>query len=233
MMPIHGHMRFKSASRWRNRLRCQFIATCAESRSPPWIRTARLQSRRPRDASEILDVVLDYTASYACIRQGCQSCRDDRLDIGKGMDCDSDRWIVCLPQLQFGEDMDGLWGLAWLVWDRKVLEDTGSAGRRLMTSSQGITRDFGLNNNHDERELGPINFGTPFIMRKSVLWSFHRKFQCTFAKLFGCCSGIHCWGMICIDWMTVLNECIEHTCSWEGWCAMTLQKQITISRYPS
>ena len=43
--------------------------------------------------------------------------------------------------------------------------------------------------------------------------------------------------MICIDWMTVLNECIKHTCSWEGWCAicsaMTLQKQITISRYPS
>jgi hypothetical protein len=49
------------------------------------------------------------------------------------------------------------------------LEDTGSAGRRLMTSFEGIKRDFGLNNNHDERELGLINFGTPFIMRKSVL----------------------------------------------------------------
>jgi hypothetical protein len=30
-----------------------------------------------------------------------------------------------------------------------------------MTSFEGIKRDFGLNNNQDERELGPINLGIP------------------------------------------------------------------------
>jgi hypothetical protein len=34
-------------------------------------------------------------------------------------------------------------------------------GSRLMTSFEGIKRDFGLNNNHDERELGPINLDIP------------------------------------------------------------------------
>ena len=34
-------------------------------------------------------------------------------------------------------------------------------GSRLMTSFEGIKRDFGLNDNHDERELGPINLGIP------------------------------------------------------------------------
>jgi hypothetical protein len=43
----------------------------------------------------------------------------------------------------------------------KVLWAQKGPGSKFMTCFEGIKRDFGLKDDHDERELGPINLNIP------------------------------------------------------------------------
>jgi hypothetical protein len=44
---------------------------------------------------------------------------------------------------------------------KKVLWAQKGPGSKFMTCFEGIKRDFGIKDDYDERELGPINLGLP------------------------------------------------------------------------
>ncbi|RFU34080.1 hypothetical protein B7463_g2225, partial [Scytalidium lignicola] len=76
----------------------------------------------------------------------------DELCVGVGGKCGSthiDRNLHALLSKRFGSAFDNLpFGLK-------------GPGGKLMSSFEGLKRDFGLNDNNDDRELGPINLDVP------------------------------------------------------------------------